>query len=118
MEVHNIFKQLTTNLTFNKEAGFGATKRKLAIVELNKSQLEDKSEDSSEVSNKKAKVEETKPQKEKSLKNLEQMKIEKINQTRNLYHINVNGEDVPAPIDSIEQLKEFRGVDNAKIPEV
>ena len=124
MEVHNIFKQLTTNLAFNKEPVVGSKRKLVRSEEKNNVVEEEKGENVhlNESPCKKAKTESatslkssTKPTKTISLKNLEQMKIENTNHIRNLHHINVNGEDIPQPIESFDQLEEFQDENKQKL---
>lgn len=92
MDSIDLFKRLTTNLSFDSVPHNLKRKNKEFLLNSIASDTED-AEPSIPV-NKKAK----KP------KNIFQVNQEKINHLRNLHHINVNGNDVPNPIETLDQL--------------
>lgn len=94
MDSIDLFKRLTTNLSFDSIPHNLKRKNNQSILSnpIVASDTED--------------VEPSVPvnKKSKKPKNIFQVNQEKINQLRNLHHINVNGNDVPNPIETLEQL--------------
>lgn len=93
MDSIDLFRRLTTNLSFDSVPQNLKRKSKESIL-VNSIESEQEHVEPTVLVSKKP----------KKVKNLFQINQEKINHLRNLYHINVNGNDIPNPVESLDQL--------------